>query len=249
MPRKINRIKILLFTTLLSILSSILISSLIMEIISNGIDMVTLSISIIAPLIIAPCVIWYLVGLTVKIEHLEKEQRKLATYDMLTGLLVRRVFLSNVEALLNLAERSRGVLSFVYIDIDNFKNINDKFGHTCGDAVLASFAENLRNSMRKSDVVGRIGGEEFAVALPDTDIKRCIHVLEKISSLAKTAQVEAAGQKIVYTISIGVTVFNKSNRVGVEQLIEQADAALYHAKRSGKDCIVRYSERELLQVA
>ena len=125
MISKISRIKIIVLIILVSIIASILITIFIMEIFASGIDAVTLSISIIAPTIIAPSVTWYIVGLTIQNHQLEKEQRTLATYDMLTGLLMRRVFLANFEALYHLAERNRALLSIAYIDIDNFKNIND----------------------------------------------------------------------------------------------------------------------------
>ena len=214
-----------------------------MEVFGGGIDAVTFSISIIAPAIIAPSVTWYIVGLTVKIHELEKEQRTLATYDMLTGLLGRRVFLANLEAVFRLAQRNKSFLSLVYIDIDNFKKINDKYGHAGGDAVLESFGADLRKSIRKSDLAGRIGGEEFAIVLSNTDIKSALKVLEKIRLLLKTETVDFSNQTIQYTVSMGVAVFDKNNQVDLEQLILQADKALYKAKQSGKDCINEYTAK------
>lgn len=248
MIQKISRARTIGLITLVSIIISILITIFIMETFGSGIDAITLSISIIAPAIIAPSVTWYIVCLLVKIHQLEKEQRTLATYDMLTGLLVRRAFLSKSEALFQLAKRNNSLLSLAYIDIDNFKKINDKYGHAGGDAVLESFGVNLRKSMRKSDLLGRIGGEEFAIVLPDTNMKGAIHALEKIRLLIKKRTVDVSNQNIQYTVSIGVTIFDKNNQVDLEQLIMQSDNALYNAKNSGKDCIVEYKFGKVVNI-
>jgi len=215
-----------------------------MEYFGSGIDSITLTISIIAPALIAPSVTWYIVGLLIKINQLECEQRTLATYDILTGLLLRRPLLEKFKALLRLIERNNSSLSLAYIDIDNFKKINDTYGHAGGDAVLESFGANLREIMRKSDLVGRIGGEEFIIVLPDTDINSAINVLNKIRRSIKSKTLNFSNQPIQYTVSIGVTVFNKDNQVGLEKLIMQSDYALYTAKCSGKNCIAKYHEED-----
>ena len=242
----IDRIKISLQITLFSIISSILITFFIMEGFDTGIDLITFSISVIAPALIAPSVTWYIVSLLIKISQLEEEQRIIATFDTLTGLLNRRPFLDKSETILQLAKRKQSSLSIAYIDIDNFKKINDTYGHIGGDAVLESFGILIRKNIRKSDLAARIGGEEFIILLPDTDIKKATIVLGKIRKLIKTKVVKNSNKRINFTVSIGMAEFNDNNQVTLNELISQSDSALYKAKISGKDCIVSYHKEECI---
>lgn len=237
---KIGRTGIAALITLISIIASVAFTIVTMEIFDREFDPVVISISIVAPAIIAPCVFWHIIGLMIKIHQLEEEARALATYDMLTGLMTRRAFLTNCESVYKLIRRNKSLLSLAYIDIDNFKKINDTHGHAGGDEVLKSFGSGVYKYLRKSDIVGRIGGEEFALALPDTDLESAIHVLDKIRLSVKNTRVIFSDQTIHYTVSIGVALFDQKNQVDLEQLARQSDNALYKAKNSGKDCIVEY---------
>ena len=192
------------------------------------------------PAIIAPSVTWYITGLLIKIHQLEKESKALATYDVLTGLLTRHAFLTNIESVFKRTVRKGTLLTLAYIDIDDFKNINDVYGHAAGDEVLKSFGFTVRNNLRDSDFVGRIGGEEFALALPDTNTKNAISILDKIRLSTKNKGVEINDQMIYFTISTGVTQYEHNNQVSFEQLAKQSDDALYMAKNNGKDCIIGY---------
>jgi diguanylate cyclase (GGDEF)-like protein len=211
-----------------------------MEISGRGVDSIVIFASIVVPMIITPAVVWYIVSLLLEVHRLEEEQRHLATYDMLTGLMTRRAFLESSSALIKLMGRKKTLMALAYIDIDNFKNVNDIHGHAGGDEVLKSFASLLHGHLRESDLVGRIGGEEFAIALPYTDLNNSIDVLEKIRLSSKNDAVNCSSKTIQYTISIGVTIFDSDNPVNLEQLATQSDNALYKAKNSGKDCIVKY---------
>ncbi len=226
--------------TLISIIVSILITVFALKISGLESKPIFIFISVVTPTIIAPLFSWYLIGLIIKIDQLEKTQRNLATYDALTGLMTRGAFLQNANNLLNLTIRNKSLFSLAYLDIDNFKTINDVYGHAGGDLVLKYFASNLDKYLRKSDLVGRVGGEEFALALPDTGLESAMHLLDNIRDSLKNSVVNFHNKTIQYTVSIGVVLFDENNLVSLEQLAIQADDALYQAKKSGKDRVVKY---------
>jgi len=191
--------------------------------------------------IVTPIICWYLIGLLLEIYRLENEQRELATYDQLTGIMTRRAFLENCETILKIVQRNKQLMSLAYIDIDDFKEINDTCGHEGGDEVLKSFALCLQEHLRESDLLGRIGGEEFVIALVDTNIEQSIFVLDKIRLSTEKNGVSLSNLNLHYTVSIGVVLFDNNNRVDLQELIRQSDSALYKAKKAGKNCIVEYS--------
>jgi diguanylate cyclase (GGDEF)-like protein len=191
-------------------------------------------------LVLCPIFASFIVATTLDLHHLESHMRYLASYDMLTDVLTRRLFFSNAERMLAIAKRTEKSFSVAYIDIDNFKLINDKYGHTAGDEVLRKCAELLKSELRKSDIVGRIGGEEFAVCLLDTNIQGAMHLLNQMRMLVKSLSVHYQEHSIQFTISIGLTFVNSYPSVGLETLIEQADKALYQAKATGKDKVVLF---------
>lgn len=237
---EMGRYKVVVLITLASIIISVLLTSLLLAVFADGLNVIAVFISVVVPMIIAPLVSWHIVGLVFNIHKLEQMQRSLATYDMLTGVMTRRAFLESSETLLQVMARDQSSMSLASIDLDNFKSINDLYGHAGGDEVLKSFTCLVKNNLRKSDLVGRIGGEEFAVVLPNTDTESSMHVLEKIRLSLATNTVHFSDKAIQYTVSIGVVRFDKANPVGLERLIQQSDVALYNAKKSGKNCIVEY---------
>ncbi len=240
---RIGRIGIILAVTLVSIVLSVLICFSILALYDAGKEtyhIVAVN-SVVAPLLIAPLVTWYLIGLLLKLNELEQKQRDLATYDDLTGTMNRRAFFENFHTLQKIAERQRSHLTLAYIDIDDFKAINDKYGHVAGDAVLQSFATTLKESARGSDIIARIGGEEFAMLLPDTDIQGAYSILERIRAQISARALTIDEHSINLSISIGLTHYQKETELVVEQLIKQADQALYQAKSEGKNCIVQYA--------
>ncbi|MGH1461946.1 MAG: GGDEF domain-containing protein [Neptuniibacter sp.] len=240
---RIGRIGIILAVTLMSIVLSVLICITILALYgaSEETHQVVAVVSIVAPALIAPLVTWYLIGLLLKLNELEQKQRDLATYDDLTGTMNRRAFFENFHTLKKIAERQRSHLTLAYIDIDDFKAINDKYGHVAGDAVLQSFATTLKESARGSDIIARIGGEEFAMLLPDTDIQGAYSILERIRAQISARALTIDEHSINLSISIGLTHYQKETELVVEQLIKQADQALYQAKSEGKNCIVQYA--------
>ena len=158
----------------------------------------------------------------------------LATSDDLTGLLNRRKFEELFQREIFFAKRYQKDLSLLFIDIDNFKSINDTYGHPIGDVYLKKLAECLSDGIREIDVLGRWGGEEFIILLTQTDSERAFLVAERLRLAAAEIQVKTPKQQISGTISIGITT-TSPDTLAMEILIKQADQALLNAKRSGKN--------------
>jgi diguanylate cyclase (GGDEF)-like protein len=163
---------------------------------------------------------------------------ELATIDGLTRLLVRRHFDLRLREEWSRAQRYQGAFSLGIFDLDNFKDLNDTFGHQAGDQVLRAAAATVRKNMRSADLAGRYGGEEFAFLLPRTALAEAATVAERIRADVAALVVDAAGTKLSTHASIGVAAFPESGVTSAEELIARADEALYQAKRAGKNRVV-----------
>ena len=167
-------------------------------------------------------------------ERTELRHRKAAMVDPLTGIANRRSFLHDASMLAKLHIANPRPTAFMVIDLDHFKSINDRFGHAVGDRVLEIFTEAARKSMRGSDLVGRLGGEEFAAVLADTSREKAVAVAERIrDTFAQMAQ-EVDGHPVCGTVSIGL-VHCLERTLDVTELLAQADHALYYAKERGRN--------------
>jgi diguanylate cyclase (GGDEF)-like protein len=162
--------------------------------------------------------------------------QELATRDELTGLFNRRHMTDLLKRERRRAERKKSSLLVVLIDIDRFKRVNDVHGHAAGDLVLKNVAFAIEHVLRETDAIGRWGGEEFVMLLPDTDLPVAKHVLSRIrASLAQTT-VPVAGEHLTITVSMGLTVYRHGEPI--EYALERADQALYSAKDNGRDRVV-----------
>ena len=170
--------------------------------------------------------------------RLENEMKTLATTDALTGVDNRHQFFSLGSRELSRALRYKKPLSLLMLDIDYFKSINDTYGHQAGDEVLRELARTASSLLRETDVFGRLGGEEFAVVLPETGLKLGMEVAERLRSGLAEARVEFEGRQISFTVSIGATLARRSDRA-IEDVIKRADEALYKAKRMGRNRVDR----------
>jgi len=180
----------------------------------------------------------YLVGLGIDItarKALEEELERQAHEDSLTGLATRRHFLELAELELARTRRYGCSLSFLMLDIDQFKEINDRYGHGVGDRVLQRFAEACRRTLRAVDVTGRIGGDEFAIILPETDVNQALDAAQRLrQSIAELEIPVHDGMPLRCTASIGVATLDSAID-SIDALFRQADEALYRAKKTGRN--------------
>jgi diguanylate cyclase (GGDEF)-like protein len=166
----------------------------------------------------------------------------LATVDGLTGLYARRYFEMRLDEEVARLARHRGVLSLLMTDIDEFKNVNDRYGHLQGDRVLAELALLLRKTVRKGvDLPCRYGGEEFATILPLTDSDGAREMAERVRRSCEEYRFSSGNGSLTITVSGGVTTMDSDHLVGSEELVRQADAALYEAKAQGRNRICVWS--------
>ncbi|MBI5454690.1 MAG: sensor domain-containing diguanylate cyclase, partial [Deltaproteobacteria bacterium] len=167
----------------------------------------------------------------------EKEYLKeIAVKDQLTSLYNHNFFYSRLEEEFERAVRYETPLSLIMLDIDNFKQINDTFGHRVGDVVLREIAAMVKRGVRKTDIVARYGGEEFAVILPHTLLKGAVDEAERLREIVEShAYAGLVSNKI--TVSIGVASYPQKGAMNSGDLVNYADDALYKAKWSGKNCV------------
>lgn len=165
-----------------------------------------------------------------------------ATTDELTGLLNRGCVLNRLREELSRSERYAKVMSLAMLDIDGFKNVNDQYGHAAGDRVLQRISAVMLRSMRSIDIVGRYGGDEFVIILPETDAFFAVHMAQRIRlDIANTdLSKEIGGQDVKHiTVSIGIATY-PLHGTRSEVLLDHADEALYRAKTNGKDQVAVY---------
>jgi len=161
--------------------------------------------------------------------------------DSLTGLYNRRFFDEQITQEILSSRRYNWPFSLAMIDVDHFKSVNDKHGHTGGDEVLRALAAQLRGMLRASDTLCRYGGEEFALMLPHISLESAAVLLERLRKAAEGMRVQLLdGQQVEITISIGVTQLRDGVTPG--QLVSHADKSLYDSKRAGRNCITCYVE-------
>ena len=203
-------------------------------------------IATLAPLLIAPVTTWPIISLLIDIQKLEEAYRNLATHDDLTRLLRRGTFLAQSQAVASLCARNKQTLAFAILDLDRFKAVNDRHGHGAGDEVLKAFADILRQSIRASDLAGRLGGEEFAIALPGSSVEDALIVLERIRIEAEKTELQYLGKALRFTVSIGVSDAQGKLLEDIDYLIKSSDALLYEAKRRGRNRIESDSHKHLL---
>ncbi|MCW2248088.1 diguanylate cyclase (GGDEF)-like protein [Azospirillum fermentarium] len=173
-----------------------------------------------------------------RVVQMQQELVRLATTDGLTGALNRRHFLECANDEVARSRRAGRPLSVLMLDIDHFKQINDTFGHPAGDEAIRTNVRTTRQIVRGCDVLGRLGGEEFAVMLPDTARDGALVVAERLRrSMAVTAVAPAGVKPFNYTVSIGVAWLGADDH-GIDSVLARADEALYRAKRGGRNRVV-----------
>ncbi len=171
-----------------------------------------------------------------ELKQAKEAAEQLARTDELTGLSNRRAFFEMGEKLFQRAQRFDDKLTLLMFDIDHFKKINDQYGHAAGDRVLQSLGGLLKQTSREIDVVGRLGGEEFALILPETDLAGATELAERLCQNISSLLIRTANTSIKFTISIGIAEL-KARHKSLDDILLQADKALYTAKDNGRNCI------------
>jgi diguanylate cyclase (GGDEF)-like protein len=175
-------------------------------------------------------------------KRMERELHDLATTDALTGLANRRHFVARLEH--ELARVHRLVnppVSVLMIDLDHFKRVNDRYGHPVGDALLKHCATVVGDCARKMDLIGRMGGEEFAILLPGTDLDSACSFAERLCTTLANTPLQHDGLTITVTASIGVAEMSVVD-AGTSDVLKRADAALYRAKEGGRNRVARQDD-------
>jgi diguanylate cyclase (GGDEF)-like protein len=167
-------------------------------------------------------------------ERAEHRHKTAALVDPLTGVSNRRAFLQDGEAHLRRQATDPRPTAVMLLDLDNFKSINDRYGHGVGDRVLEIFADVSSGCLRRIDLFGRVGGEEFAALLRDTTRERAFTVAEEIRTAFADATREVDGRPLAATVSIGIVVSHDAV-LDLSALLAQADHALYRAKDNGRN--------------
>ena len=224
-----------LLATLVSIAASVVITLVISYLYTGSFDRgVGILIAIVAPALIAPIGSYQYISLTYRLRLANDQLKVLSEIDSLTGALNRRRFLELSEAQLSLAARHGYPTSLLVLDFDHFKQINDRYGHATGDRVLVETTRVMRKTIRDSDLLGRVGGEEFALLLPHTARQGALFLAERIITSIRTASINTDDTLLKVTVSIGGATC-ESSRTPLDQLLQRADEQLYQAKLSGRD--------------
>ena len=185
-------------------------------------------------LIFAQVIAFLIVSLTK--ERVEAQLRTTALTDPLTGISNRRALFEHGASMIAQSARQRRPISVVVFDLDRFKEINDTYGHPIGDAVIRTFSTAARTTLRKGDHIGRIGGEEFAAILPDTDLEQASVTARRLLNAFSELAAHVEGCRTEATASAGVAT-SQDGKQSLEDLLSAADTALYEGKRRGRDSL------------
>lgn len=169
----------------------------------------------------------------------EEKLEQLAITDPLTGLLNRRGFFQEAEKIYTRSMRPPYSLGVLMVDIDHFKEVNDRYGHLAGDLVLQEVATCIRQNLRPTDVIARYGGEEFVVLLPRTSLETMTQIAHRLNHAIREQPIEYKQGNLRVTISVGGVMLSAASR-SLDELVTQADRAMYQAKAQGRDCCVIY---------
>jgi diguanylate cyclase (GGDEF)-like protein len=231
--------------TAMSVFASVLITLAIFYFATGSLagSQLTLFIAVVAPSTIAPIVSWQYVSLSFRLSQANERLRVLSELDSLTSTLNRRTFIEVADKHLSLAARHSFPTSLMVLDFDHFKQVNDQHGHAMGDKVLVETINVIRETIRETDVIARIGGEEFILLLPHTAREGALLLAERILQVVRHNQVSKDSlshhevtlpRDLQVTITIGGATCETSS-TNLDEMMSRADKLLYTAKQAGRD--------------
>jgi len=182
-----------------------------------------------------------------RILELQQSLKFAATHDSLTRLLNRAEIVAGLKRELARSQRDGQRVAVILADLDHFKQVNDSLGHAAGDEVLEVVAKRLKSHLRTYDLVGRYGGEEFLIVLPGCNLAPATQRAEQLRSAISGSSILTMFGIVPITLSMGVTVSTLGDDFTAQQLLRQADEALYQAKEAGRNCVQVFSQRELIR--
>jgi diguanylate cyclase (GGDEF)-like protein len=232
--RRYGAVRVTLAVTLLSVAGSVSLAALLDLTLKGRIPEFDLPIAAVIPGILAPLISYQFIRLSHRLDRAEDEMRHLASRDSLTQAYSRGHFLQLAENEISRARRHHHPLSLLLMDIDHFKNVNDRHGHSVGDRVLRAASDLFQSQLRRSDLLGRYGGEEFTVLLPETDARGARIVAERIRGALRDSPLRVGSINIEITVSVGGTDLRPEMQ-DIDAFLAHADAALYRAKDHGRD--------------
>ncbi len=203
--------------------------------------------STIIPIVLVPILAWTLINRAFKLARVERELKKIVTFDGLTKLYTRNAFLELAHDSHQKAIENKTELSILALDLDLFKSINDKYGHDSGDYALIKFGELVSSLADDKYICGRLGGEEFAIILPQTNHDTAKKFAEYLREKLKNSILIYKTNEILLTASIGISRLDLKQPQSFDELLVEADRALYLAKRTGRNKSVTYDAEKILK--
>jgi len=233
--RRLGKWRLLGISSLVSGILSVSISALLMWLLLGSVNMLGLLIGLLIPLIVGTPNLYFILQLLFRLDKTQGELQYLAVTDELTHTYNRRYLFLQIEKEIERCKRYGGVFSLLMIDCDNFKEINDQYGHPAGDSFLVDLTRVIKTRIRSVDVLARVGGDEFIILLPNTTAAQASNVSHDLHLIINQMEHAAWGS----SVSMGVTTWNPLVD-GVTELHESLDRALYTAKQSGKNRVEIY---------
>ncbi len=240
--RKIGYIKVLFILTVTTIIVAEILAYIVIKLFSYPYDDSTPYVTFMVASLTTPLLSWTLLKLLFELDEMEEKTYFLATYDSMTMLLRREAFFQYAMRIHLLAKQYDTPYSIAIVDIDNFKSINDKYGHDAGDKVIIHFGQILLDLFQLDKPIGRIGGEEFALVLP-VESRDMEKKMKAVHMKLQETSIPYDDNLITYTVSIGIFGNVSPEKITLDEALSYADKALYEAKRTGKNKSVIYHEK------
>jgi diguanylate cyclase (GGDEF)-like protein len=235
--KRFGLLTVVVAVTVGSLALSVAISGLVHYAMGISMSGVAWTVTLACPAIIAPTMSWWAFDLVLEVDRAHELLRVQSTIDHLTGIFNRRYFMDRLREEIDRATRYGTPFAVAFLDVDNFKRINDEHGHLNGDDILKQLTQTCATQIRDIDTLARIGGEEFALLLPQTTTEEAAHLVERLRASVAATRAQVGDSWLDITVSIGLTG-SSHDALDVNGILRRADEALYAAKRQGKNRLV-----------